>query len=182
MVDDAHGTGVLGVEGKGAVGYFGLDRKPEVVMGTYSKALGSVGGFLTGPRVWVESLVNHARSFIYTTGLPPASCGASLGGLEVLSKEPGRVARLSALSRSVQEGLRAAGFRVPDVPGPIVPVHVGENATALRMSERLLEEGLLVVAIRPPTVPKGTARLRVSLSSSHTQEEVERLLAAFRRL
>jgi 8-amino-7-oxononanoate synthase len=182
MVDDAHGTGVLGATGRGAVQHFGLQRKPDVVMGTYSKALGSLGGFLTGPRVWMDFLVNRSRPFIYTTGLPPASCGASLGALEVLEKEPERVAKLSLLSRQVQESLSAAGFQIPEVPGPIVPVRVGDNEKTVRMSERLLEEGVLVVAIRPPTVPKGTARLRVSLSSSHTQGEVEQLLSAFRKL
>jgi 7-keto-8-aminopelargonate synthetase-like enzyme len=182
MVDDAHGTGVLGPAGEGTAHYFGLGRKPDVVMGTYSKALGSQGGFLTGPKIWVEALINRARTFIYTTGLAPASCGAALGALDVLAQEPERVARLAELSHQVQKSLRSFGFRVPHVPGPIVPILVGENEEALRMSQKLLDEGIWVAAIRPPTVPKGTARLRLSLSASHDEIDIEKLLSAFQRL
>ena len=182
LVDDAHGTGVLGPKGQGAAHHFPVRKFPDAVVGTYSKALGSVGGFVAGPALLTETLVNRARTFIYTTGLAPASCGASLGALEVLEREPERVERLWDNARKVREGLRALGFEVPRGAGPILPVMVGDNDEAVRMSEKLLEQMVLVVAIRPPTVPKGTARLRVSVSSAHTDDDLQRLLDAFKRL
>jgi 8-amino-7-oxononanoate synthase len=182
MVDDAHGTGVLGPGGGGITHHFPLKHFPAVVMGTYSKALGSMGGFICGPKLFIESLVNHARTFIYTTGLPPAVCGASLGALEVLQQEPQRVEKLWDNSKKVRDGLRKLGFDIPRGAGPIMPIIVGENEKALKMSEKLLEEGVLVVAIRPPTVPKGTARLRLSVSAAHTDADVEKLFNAFKKL
>ncbi len=182
MVDDAHGTGVLGPGGEGITHHFPLKHFPAVVMGTYSKALGSMGGFICGPKLFIESLVNHARTFIYTTGLPPSVCGASLGALEVLQQEPQRVEKLWENAKKVRDGLRALGYEIPRGAGPIMPIIVGENEEALKMSEKLLEEGILVVAIRPPTVPKGTARLRLSVSAAHTDEDIEKLFNAFKKL
>jgi 8-amino-7-oxononanoate synthase len=182
LIDDAHGTGVLGVGGRGATHHFPLKHSPAVVVGTYSKALGSVGGFVCGSRLFIDYLLNKARTFVYTTGLPPSACGAALGALEVLEEEPERVHQLMKNSKKVREGLMGLGFQIPDGAGPILPVMVGENEKALEMSQRLLEEGILVVAIRPPTVPKGTARLRLSVSSVHTGEDIQKLLGAFKKL
>jgi 7-keto-8-aminopelargonate synthetase-like enzyme len=153
-----------------------------VVVGTYSKALGSLGGFVCASRDFIEYMVNKARTFIYTTGLPPAVCGASLGALEVLEEEPQRVKKLWENSGKIREGLKTLGFEMPPGVGPIIPVMAGDNEKAVQMSERLLEDGVLVVAIRPPTVPKGTARLRLSVSAAHTDEEIEKLLNAFKNL
>jgi len=182
LVDDAHGTGVLGPEGQGITHHFPLDHQPDAVVGTYSKALGSVGGFVCGSKLFIEYLVNKARTFIYTTGLPPAACGAALGALEVLHEEPKRVERLWENGKKVREGLRKLGYDIPRGAGPILPVVVGENEEAVKMSDKLLEEGFLVVAIRPPTVPKGTARLRLSISSAHSDADIEKLLDAFKKL
>jgi 8-amino-7-oxononanoate synthase len=182
MVDDAHGTGVLGPAGQGITHHFPLKHFPQVVVGTYSKALGSMGGFVCGPKLFIESLLNKARTFIYTTGLAPAVCGASLGALEVLQQEPERVEKLWENSKKVRAGLRGMGFEIPPGAGPIQPIIVGENEEALKMSEKLLEEGILVVAIRPPTVPKGTARLRLSVSAAHTEADIEKLFNAFKKL
>lgn len=181
-VDDAHGTGVLGPGGQGIAHHFPLKHFPAVIMGTYSKALGSLGGFVCGPKIFIEYLLNKARTFIYTTGLPPAVCGASLGALEVLQQEPQRVEKLWENAKKVREGLRALGYDIPRGAGPIMPIIVGENEEAVRMSEKLLEEGILVVAIRPPTVPKGTARLRLSVSAAHTDADIEKLFNAFKKL
>ncbi len=182
IVDDAHGTGVLGPGGRGITHHFPLKHFPDVVMGTYSKALGSLGGFLCGESEFIDYLLNKARSFIYTTGLPPAVCGASLGALEVLEKEPARVERLWENARKIREGLRSLGFDIPKGAGPVIPVLVGENEEAVKMSDKLLEEGILVVAIRPPTVPKGTARLRLSVSSEHSKTDIDQLFTAFKKL
>jgi 8-amino-7-oxononanoate synthase len=181
-VDDAHGTGVLGPTGQGIVHHFPLKHFPAVVVGTYSKALGSMGGFVCGPKIFIEYLLNQARTFIYTTGLPPAVCGASLGAIEVLEQETSRVDKLWDNSKRIRDGLKALGYEIPRGAGPILPVVVGENEEAVKMSDRLLEEGILVVAIRPPTVPKGTARLRLSVSSAHSNEDIEKLLGAFKKL
>lgn len=181
-VDDAHGTGVLGPGGQGITHHFPLRHFPAVVMGTYSKALGSLGGFVCGPKIFIEYLLNKARTFIYTTGLPPSVCGASLGALEVLQQEPQRVEKLWDNAKRIREGLRGLGYEIPRGAGPILPIIVGENEEALKMSERLLEEGILVVAIRPPTVPKGTARLRLSVSAAHTDADIEKLFNAFKKL
>jgi len=182
MVDDAHGTGVLGPGGQGITHHFPLKHFPAVVMGTYSKALGSMGGFVCGPKLFIETLLNRARTFIYTTGLAPAVCGASLGALEVLQQESERVEKLWYNAKKVREGLKALGYEIPRGAGPIMPIIVGENEEALKMSEKLLEEGILVVAIRPPTVPKGTARLRLSISAAHTEADIEKLFHAFKKL
>lgn len=182
MVDDAHGTGVLGPEGQGITHHFPLKAQPVAVVGTYSKALGSMGGFVCSSKLFIEYLVNKARTFIYTTGLPPAVCGASLGALEVLRSEPQRVEKLWENAKKIREGLRSLGHDIPRGAGPIMPIVVGDNEEAIKMSEKLLEEGILVVAIRPPTVPKGTARLRLSVSAGHTDADIEKLLGAFKKL
>jgi 8-amino-7-oxononanoate synthase len=182
MVDDAHGTGVLGPTGRGITHHFPLKHFPTVVVGTYSKALGSMGGFVCGSRLFIENLLNKARTFIYTTGLAPAVCGASLGALEVLEQETSRVDKLWENSKKVRDGLKALGFDIPRGAGPILPVMVGDNEEAVKMSGKLLEEGILVVAIRPPTVPKGTARLRLSVSSIHSPEDIDKLFGAFKKL
>ncbi len=182
MVDDAHGTGVLGPSGQGIVHHFPLKHFPAVVVGTYSKALGSMGGFVCGPKIFIEYLLNKARTFIYTTGLPPAVCGASLGAFEAIQEEPQRVERLWENGKKIRDGLRALGYDIPRGAGPILPIIVGENDEAVKMSEKLLEEGILVVAIRPPTVPKGTARLRLSVSAAHTDADIEKLMNAFKKL
>lgn len=182
MVDDAHGTGVLGPNGEGVSHHFPLKHLPAAIVGTYSKALGSLGGFVCGPKIFIEYLLNKARTFIYTTGLPPSVCGASLGALEVLHEEPQRVEKLWENGKKVRDGLRKLGYEIPRGAGPILPIIVGENEEAVRMSEKLLEEGILVVAIRPPTVPKGTARLRLSVSAAHTDEDMEKLINAFKKL
>jgi 8-amino-7-oxononanoate synthase len=182
MVDDAHGTGVLGPTGQGIIHHFPLKHFPAVVVGTYSKALGSMGGFVCGSKLFIEYLLNKARTFIYTTGLPPAVCGASLGALEVMEQETSRVDKLWDNSKKIRNGLKALGYEIPRGAGPVLPVMVGENEEALRMSKQLWEEGILIVAIRPPTVPKGTARLRLSVSAAHTDEDIAKLLEAFKKL
>lgn len=162
LVDDAHGLGVVepGV------------RAP-LEMGTLSKTLGSYGGYLCASRAVIDLMTSRARSFVYTTGLPPSSAAAALAALEIVEAEPERAARPLMLARRL-----TARLGLPDAQSPIVPIHVGEASAALALSAALEERGFLLVAIRPPTVPAGTARLRVALSAAHTEAQVDALAEA----
>lgn len=181
MVDDAHGTGVLGKKGKGTVEHYGLDREVDVQMGTLSKALGGVGGFVTGSKTLVEYLKNRSRPFIYTTALPVAACAAAVEALRIIREESSRREALWRNVRHLQEGLKVQGFKglnVQEVESPIFPIVIGDAKEAVALSKSLFEEGLWVTAIRPPTVPEGTSRLRVTVTSEHTQGHIQALLQA----
>jgi len=178
MIDEAHATGVLGPTGRGAAEHFGVEGRVPVVMGTLSKAVGSLGGYVAGSRDLIELLVNRARSFIYTTALPPAVCAASLAGLRLIEDEPERREALWARARQLQEGLERLGFEVGGTETPITPLLVGEAAAAAGLSRALLDRGILAPAIRPPTVPDGTARLRLTPIATHTEADVAELLSA----
>ena len=185
MIDEAHATGVLGKSGRGAAELLGVEGDVDVVVGTLSKALGSLGGFVAGPAVLVETIRNRGRAFIYTTAPPAALCAAALAALEIVEREPQRRGRLLELAAALREQLAAAGLAPTPDPRepatPIVPIVVGEPARAVQLSRGLLEEGFLVPAIRPPTVPRGTSRLRVSLSAGHTPEQLARFVEMLRR-
>ncbi len=180
-LDEAHSTGVLGATGGGLAEALGVSGRVDVLMGTLGKALGSYGAFVAGSRALTNWLVGTSRTFIFTTALPPATCAASIAALDVLAEEPERLAHLDALSARMKAGLEALGFPVRDVVGPIFPVMLVEEARALEASRGLREHGYLAKAIRPPTVPRGTSRLRVSLTASHTFEQVDGFLAALRK-
>ena len=178
-VDDAHGTGVLGREGRGSPEHWGVEGRIDVVMGTLGKALGTAGAFVAGSGALREWLLNRARSFVFTTGLPPALAAASLAALRIAVEEPWRRERLRANARRLREGLAALGHPAPGEPdGHIVPVLVGDAEAAMRAGRRLLDRGFLAGAVRPPTVPPGTSRLRLTLSAAHTSEQIDGLLAA----
>ncbi|MFO7898355.1 MAG: 8-amino-7-oxononanoate synthase [Planctomycetota bacterium] len=179
MIDEAHATGVLGATGRGATEHFGIEPgRIPVVMGTLSKAVGSFGGYVVGAVDLIELLVNKARSFIYTTAPPPAVCAASIAGLRIIDEEPGRRAALWERTRQLQDGLRRRGLAVGETETPITPVIVGEADAAVALSRRLLDAGVLAPAIRPPTVPDGTARVRLAPMAAHTPEDVETVLDA----
>ena len=187
MVDDAHGTGVLGKKGKGTVEHYGLEREVDIQMGTLSKALGGIGGFVTGSKTLIEYLKNRSRPFIYTTALPPAACAAAIEALRIVKEEPSRREALWRNVRYLQEGLKSGrgvlqyaptGLQVPEVESPIFPIAIGDAKEAVSLSKSLFEKGLWVTAIRPPTVPEGTSRLRVTVTSEHTQEHMQALLHA----
>lgn len=178
LVDEAHGTGVFGPDGRGAASACGVAGRVHVRVGTLSKALGSLGGFVAGPRRLTDHLVNHARTQIYSTALPPAAAAAARAALEIAAAEPWRRRRVHDLADRLRRALAGAGVDVGGSAGPIVPVVLGEPAAALACSERLLRAGLFTPAIRPPTVPAGTARLRVSLSAAHTDADLDALVAA----
>jgi len=179
MVDDAHGLGTLGAQGGGIVEHFGLgvDDVP-VLVGTLGKACGTAGAFVAGSEELIEALVQFARPYIYTTSQPPALACATLKSLELLRRETWRREHLAALIRQFREGAQQIGLALMDSPTPIQPIMIGDSAQALRLSRMLRERGLLVTAIRPPTVPAGGARLRVTLSAAHSEAQVQLLLNA----
>ena len=179
VVDEAHSFGTLGPGGQGACSAAGIDA--AVRLGTLGKALGSHGAFALCDHRVRALLVSEARSFLYTTALPPASAGAATAALAVLRAEPERLEALNRNSRRMWEGIRALGLPTSAEPTPIVPAVVGSEARALALAEHLLEAGLFCRAIRPPTVPEDTCRLRLTLSALHTDEEIDRLLDALDR-
>jgi len=172
MVDEAHATGVLGPRGAGLAEELGLTPRVEVHMGTFSKALGSLGGYVAGDRRLIDYLHNRARSFIYSTAPPPPVLGAIGAALQVVAQEPGRRNYLLAEAKTFREELQRAGFDLLGSETQIVPVLVGENARTLELAGRLRERGLLAVAFRPPTVTPGRARVRFSLSAAHSWEDL----------
>jgi len=181
MIDEAHATGVLGEHGRGAAEHFGIaPGRIPVVMGTLSKAAGSLGGYVAGSRGLIGLLVNKARSFIYTTALPPAVCAASIAGLSIIEREPERRAALWARAKQLQDGLRKLGFDIGPTETPITPLIVGESAAAVELSKKLFERHILAPAIRPPTVPEGAARIRLTPMATHTPEDIAELIAALK--
>jgi glycine C-acetyltransferase/8-amino-7-oxononanoate synthase len=174
LVDEAHATGVVGPGGRGLVAALGLERQVDVVIGTLSKALGSYGAFVCCSTDVAEYLVNRARTLIYSTALPPPTVAAGLMGVRLLRDEPARVARLWANARSLRSDLATLGFDVATGEMPIVPLILGDPQIALAVSEQALRDGVFAHAIRPPTVPPGTSRLRVVATAAHSPQELKR--------
>ena len=180
VVDDAHGTGVMGLHGRGTVEHFGIEDRLPFHMGTLGKALGTCGAYVAGPEPLIQYLINTARSFIYTTAPPPATAAAALAALELIQKEPERRARLWANRTHLHRGLMAMGYRLAESQSPIIPVLIGDTQKTLALADRLLALGVYAPAIRPPTVPKNTSRIRTTVTSEHTTEQLDLVLAAFR--
>lgn len=179
VVDDAHGIGVVGADGGGCCEHFGLDAQAvPVLIGTFGKALGSFGAFVAGDEDVIELLIQRARSYIYTTALPPAVAAATRRALRIVHEEAWRREALQARIAQFREGAAQRGLAVMPSTTPIQPLVLGGERAALAASGRLAEAGYRVTAIRPPTVPAGTARLRITLSAAHTPQQVEGLLAA----
>ena len=174
VVDDAHGIGVLG-RGRGTLAHFGMASERIVTMATLGKALGGYGAFVTGAPEVVEWLMQRARPYVFSTALPPAAASAATASLAIVAAEPDRIGRLHANIAAFHEGLAQAGIAGAS-PTAIQPVLVGDPARAVSLSARLRERGHLVPAIRPPTVPAGTSRLRVSLSADHSPAQVASLV------
>ncbi|CAK9892505.1 MULTISPECIES: 8-amino-7-oxononanoate synthase [Pseudomonas] len=179
MVDDAHGFGTLGRNGGGIVEHFGLNlEQVPVLIGTLGKACGTAGAFVAGSEELIECLIQFARPYIYTTSQPPALACATLRSLELLRSEHWRREHLAALIEQFRSGAEQIGLQLMDSFTPIQPILIGDSTRALRLSQMLRERGLLVTAIRPPTVPTGSARLRVTLSAAHSPAQVQLLLNA----
>lgn len=186
VVDEAHALGVFGPHGAGCWSALAASGQAEDVplirVGTFSKALGSYGGFVAGPAALIQLLVNRARGFIYSTALPPAALGAAVEALAILGREPDLGARLRERAAGFRAALRQQGLSLPDAQSPIVPVLLGENARALAVSQALDARGVVCTAIRPPTVPPGTARLRFSVTLGHTPAELRQAAATVARV
>ena len=179
MVDDAHGLGVIGPGGRGSVAAAGLDPDSvPILVGTLGKAFGTAGAFVAGSRALIETLIQQARSYVYTTALPPAVAEATRASVRLCREEPWRRDRLVELVGRLRRGIGGLGLPLLPSQTPIQPILLGETVEATRWSEALLRRGILVSAIRPPTVPKGRARLRITLSAVHTDAHIDALLAA----
>lgn len=175
MVDDAHGGGLLGEQGRGAADLLGVADQIPLLMGTFGKALGSFGAYLACSQFMRDYLINHARSLIFSTSLPPSVLAASLASIQLVRSEQGNRLRkkLTANSSLLRGLLQQAGFQVLDGITPIIPLMVGDADKTCAFSNQLLQEGLFVQGIRPPTVPQGTSRLRCTVMASHTKEQLE---------
>jgi len=182
MVDEAHATGIFGARGAGVVAKLGLGDRVLVQMGTLGKALGGFGAYVAGSRALRELLINRCRSFIFTTALPPSIMATALAAIDLVEREPERREALWDNCRQLADGLRKIGFSLGEIQSPILPLVIGDAENCMRLSEQLLERGVFAQGIRPPTVPAGTSRLRITLMATHTREHIEKALAAFEDL
>ena len=180
MVDEAHAMGVLGEKGSGATEHFGVERRVPVVMGTLSKAVGSVGGYVAGSRSLVDFIRNRVRSYIFDTSLPAASLAASIEAIDIIESEPQRRRHLMGLVETFKSGLSEMGFSVLSSQSAIVPVLTGEPEATLLLASALRERGVYTPAVRPPSVPAGKCRIRASLMATHTEEQIACALESFR--
>lgn len=178
-VDDAHGTGIMGPTGRGTIEHFKLDSMIPFHMGTLGKALGSSGAYVVGPRDMIDYLINTSRPFIFSTAPSPGTMAAATAALMIVQREPERRARLWKNRHWLYEGLHKCGFRLTQTESPILPIVVGDAAKALAFAEKLLAQGIYAPAIRPPTVPQLTSRIRITVTSEHTPDQIQEALHIF---
>jgi 8-amino-7-oxononanoate synthase len=182
-VDDAHGTGVLGANGRGSSERWNVEHQVDVSMGTLGKAIGTTGAFIAGSRVLRDWLLNRARAFVFTTAAPPALAAGTSEALRIIQAEPWRRDRLHANARALREGLNSLSHEpAGEADGHIIPLVIGEAAATARIGAALRDRGFLVGAVRPPTVPLGSSRLRITASAAHTPEQIAGLIGALRDL
>ena len=182
LVDDAHGFGVLGENGGGTVSHFGLDGKEIIQMGTLSKAVGGVGGYIAGSQTLVALLINRGRGFIFTTGLPPATLAAANAALDVIQSAPERRQNLFSHAKRLKTALIDLGYTLLPSETQILPVILGNPQRATSVAAALLSEGVFAPAIRPPAVPRGTSRLRLTVMATHTEAEIQQAITGFARV
>lgn len=181
MVDDAHGLGVLGRHGRGTAEHFGLEHQVDLLMGTFSKSLASIGGYLAGNKELIEYLKHHARPLIFSASLPPASVAAAMAALDAMEREPSRRERLWYNARYFREGLEALGFDTGASQTPIIPVVIGDEQKTLKMWRVLFDLGVFTSPVLSPAVPRDKTLIRTSCMASHTLHQLERVLDAFER-
>lgn len=182
MVDEAHAFGVMGEQGQGAAQHFGVQDKIDIQMGTFSKAAGSFGAYCCTSKNLNEFLINKARSFIYTTGLPPLVAAASLKGVEIIKEDQALRNKLWDNTHYMRAALRLAGFNTMHSATPIIPIVVENSDQCVKFSDLLFQEGVFVSAIRPPTVPQNTSRLRVTVMATHSKTDMDYALNRFQRI
>ncbi|EAT10911.1 pyridoxal phosphate-dependent aminotransferase family protein [Bermanella marisrubri] len=182
VVDDAHGVGVIGEAGRGTANYFGLEDDVDLIAGTFSKALASIGGFVAGDRKVIESIKHFGRSILFSASLPPASVAAALESLRIMQQEPQRVDRLNKNAQYMREQLRTRGFNIGHTETPIIPIIVGEDIKALTLWRELLKEGVYVNAVIYPAVARNQALLRTSYTSEHSREQLDRALEILQKM
>jgi glycine C-acetyltransferase len=180
MVDDAHSSGVLGRNGRGTIDHFGLHGRVDIQVGTLSKAIGVLGGYVCGTKELIEFLYHRARPFLFSTSHPPGVAAACLAAFDILESEPERIERLWSNTRYFKQGLSDAGFDTGPSETPITPVIVGEAARAFRLSDELFKEGVLATGIGFPTVARDKGRVRTIVTATHSGEQLDRALEAFR--
>ena len=179
MVDEAHATGVFGPHGAGLVEELGLTNQIDIHMGTLGKALGCFGAYVAGSHELIDWLVNRARSFIYTTGIPPAVAASVLAALDIVEQEPERRQQLWDNTKFLSDGLQSLGFTLGETRSHILPVIIGDARETMMVAEAILKHGVFAHGIRPPTVPEGTSRIRATPMATHTQEHLSRTVDAF---
>jgi glycine C-acetyltransferase len=182
MVDDAHASGVFGKNGRGTIDHFGVHGRVDIQVGTLSKAVGALGGYVAGSRALIEFLYHRARPFLFSTSHPPAVAAACIAALDVLMEEPQIIDRLWDNTKFFKAGLQALGFNTGLSESPITPVIVGEGALAMRLSDRLFEEGVFAQGLAFPTVARDKARVRTIVTATHTREELQFALDAFAKV
>lgn len=182
MVDDAHGTGVLGANGGGSIEHFGLEEEIDIQLGTLSKALAAEGGFIAGDQVLIDLLRNKARPFIYSTALAPGTIAAGLASLQYLRGNPQILRRLWRNIDLLKFGLKDLGYRLLSSDSAIIPILIGNEEKTMEVSQKLLEEGVLAPGIRPPTVPAGKSRIRATVMANHQIKDIEEVLEVFSRV
>jgi len=182
MVDDAHGSGVFGRNGRGTVDYFGLHGRVDVQVGTLSKALGAVGGYVAGSQLLIDVLRHRARPFVFSTAHPPSVAATCLAALDVLLEEPEIIERLWDNTAFFKAGLKRLGFNIGTSESPILPVIVGSSSLATQFADRLLDEGVFAVAIGFPIVPRGLARVRTIVTAAHSREDLQLALDVFKKV
>jgi glycine C-acetyltransferase len=182
MVDDAHASGVFGEHGRGTVDHFGMHGRVDIQVGTLSKAIGALGGYVAGSRALVDFLSHRARPFLFSTSHPPAVAATCIAALDVLEQQPELITRLWENTRFFKTGLAALGLNTGVSESPITPVIVGDGKLAMTLSDRLFAEGVFAQGIAFPTVPVGKARVRTIVTATHTQKELQFALDAFAKV
>ena len=182
MVDDAHGLGVVGKGGRGTGSHFGLEKEVDIVMGTFSKSLASLGGYMAASQTVCEYVRHNSRPFIFSASMPPACCATAQKALEILEREPERVDRLFKLGEYMRRALKQKNIRIKDAPTPIIPIYISDAVTTLTVAKRLFDEGVFVNSVLPPATSPNECLLRVSLMASHTEELIDEAVEIIERV
>jgi 8-amino-7-oxononanoate synthase len=182
MIDEAHATGVLGEKGSGASEYFNVQKKIDICMGTLSKAIGSVGGYVAGSKTLIDFLKNRARSFIFDTSLPTSALSASMKSISLIKKSNGPRNKLISNMNLLHKFLEKNDFNFIYSGTPIIPIIIGDEEKTLKVSKLLKENGIYIPAVRPPSVPKGSSRIRITLMSNHSNKHLDKLKKVLKKI